>query len=113
MAAPSCAGPARVGGEISSCAASSASARHLRNAEAIHPGAENWPQRPLPLRQRQKIPEELRKLITSIRTFNLEAVVHTLNEARRLVIAEIKGAKRDGAQGLTVIHGYCSSSTGR
>src|SRR5882724_3772158 len=50
--------------------------------------------------------------MTSIRTFNVEAGLPTLDEARRLVIAEIKRAKRDGAKVLKVIHGYGSSGTG-
>src|SRR5260370_21503264 len=66
----------------------------------------------MPLRQRQEIQEVLRKVMTAIRTFNVEAGLPTLDEARRLVIAEIKRAKRDGAKVLKVIHGYGSSGTG-
>jgi hypothetical protein len=47
-----------------------------------------------------------------MRTFNVEAGLPTLDEARRLVIAEIKQAKRDGARVLKVIHGYGSSGKG-
>lgn len=47
-----------------------------------------------------------------IRTFNVEAGLPTLDEARRLVIAEIKRAKREGVKVLKVIHGYGSSGTG-
>ncbi len=36
----------------------------------------------------------------------------TLDEARRLVIDEVKRAKREGARVLKVIHGYGSSGTG-
>ena len=36
----------------------------------------------------------------------------TLDDARRLVIEEIKRAKREGARVLKVIHGYGSSGTG-
>jgi hypothetical protein len=36
----------------------------------------------------------------------------TLEEARRLVIDEIKRAKREGARVLKVIHGYGSSGKG-
>jgi len=50
--------------------------------------------------------------MTSIRTFSVEAGLPTLDEARRLVIAEIKRAKRHGAKALKVIHGYGSSGTG-
>src|SRR6266478_1275676 len=47
-----------------------------------------------------------------IRTFNVEAGLPTLDDARRLVIGEIKRAKRDGAKVLKVIHGYGSSGKG-
>ena len=47
-----------------------------------------------------------------IRTINIEAGLPTLDEARRLVIAEIKRAKRDGVRVLKVIHGYGSSGKG-
>jgi hypothetical protein len=47
-----------------------------------------------------------------IRTFNVEAGLPTLDEARLLVIEEIKRARRDGARVLKVIHGYGSSGTG-
>ena len=50
--------------------------------------------------------------MTSIRTFNVEAGLPTLDEARRLVIAEINRAKREGVKVLKVIHGYGSSGTG-
>ena len=50
--------------------------------------------------------------MTAIRTFNVEAGLPTLDEARRLVIEEIKQAKRAGARVLKVIHGYGSSGTG-
>jgi hypothetical protein len=48
----------------------------------------------------------------AIRTFNVEAGLPSLDEARRLVINEIKRAKREGANVLKVIHGYGSSGTG-
>jgi len=50
--------------------------------------------------------------VSAIRTFNVEAGLPTLDEARRLVIEEIKQAKRAGARVLKVIHGYGSSGTG-
>ena len=50
--------------------------------------------------------------MSAIRTFNVEAGLPTLDDARRLVIAEIKQAKRDGARALKVIHGYGSSGKG-
>jgi hypothetical protein len=50
--------------------------------------------------------------MSAIRTLNVEAGLPTLDEARRLVIAEITQAKRDGARVLKVIHGYGSFGTG-
>jgi hypothetical protein len=47
-----------------------------------------------------------------MRTFNVEVGLPTLDEARRLVIEEIRRAKRDGARVLKVIHGYGSSGKG-
>jgi hypothetical protein len=50
--------------------------------------------------------------MSAIRTFNVEAGLPTLDEARRLVIAEIKLAKRERTRVLNVIHGHGSSGTG-
>ena len=50
--------------------------------------------------------------MSAIRTYNVEAGLPTLDEARRLVIEEIKQAKRAGASVLKVIHGYGSSGKG-
>ena len=50
--------------------------------------------------------------MSAIRTYNVEAGLPTLDEARGLVIEEIKRAKREGARVLKVIHGYGSSGTG-
>ena len=50
--------------------------------------------------------------MSAIRIFNVEAGLPTLDEARRLVIEEIKRAKREGARVLKVIHGYGSSGKG-
>ena len=47
-----------------------------------------------------------------VRTFNVEDGLPTLEEARRLVAAEMKQARRDGARVLKVIHGYGSSGKG-
>jgi hypothetical protein len=47
-----------------------------------------------------------------MRTFNVEANFPTLDEARRLVLEEIRRAKRDRVQVLKVIHGYGSSGKG-
>jgi hypothetical protein len=50
--------------------------------------------------------------MSAICTFNVEAGLPTLDDARRLVIGEIKRAKRDGVKVLKVIHGYGSSGKG-
>src|SRR6516225_4928524 len=50
--------------------------------------------------------------MSTIRTFNVEAGLPVLDEARRLVIEEIKRAKREGVKVLKVIHGYGSSGKG-
>ena len=50
--------------------------------------------------------------MSAIRTYNVEAGLSTLDEARRLVIEKIKRAKREGSQVLKVIHGYGSSGKG-
>ncbi len=50
--------------------------------------------------------------MSAICTFNIETGLPTLDEARRLVIAEIQRAKREGRQVLKIIHGYGSSGKG-
>src|ERR1022692_2955355 len=50
--------------------------------------------------------------MSAVRIYNIEAGLPTLDEARRLVIEEIKQAKRAGARVLKVIHGYGSSGKG-
>ena len=50
--------------------------------------------------------------MSAIRTYNVEAGLPTLDEARRLVIAEIKRARREGVKVLKVIHGYGSTGKG-
>jgi hypothetical protein len=50
--------------------------------------------------------------MSALRTYNVEAGLPILDEARRLVIAEIKQAKREGVKVLKVIHGYGSSGKG-
>lgn len=52
------------------------------------------------------------KPMRTIRTINLELHFPSLDEARRLVIEEIKRAKREGVKVLKVIHGYGSSGKG-
>jgi hypothetical protein len=48
----------------------------------------------------------------AIRTFNVEAGMPILDEARRLIMAQIKQGKREGARVLKIIHGYGSSGKG-
>ena len=50
--------------------------------------------------------------MSAIRTYNVEVGLPIHDEARRLVIGEIKQAKRDGVKVLKVIHGYGSSGKG-
>lgn len=50
--------------------------------------------------------------MNAVRTFNVEAGMPTLDEARRLVAAEIQRARREGVRVLKVIHGYGSSGKG-
>ena len=50
--------------------------------------------------------------MTAIKTFNVEAALPTLEEARRQVIDEIRRAKREGVRVLKIIHGYGSSGQG-
>jgi hypothetical protein len=53
--------------------------------------------------------------MSTIRTYNVKAGFPVLDEARRLVIGEIKRAKREGVKVLKVlkvIHGYGSSGKG-
>jgi hypothetical protein len=49
---------------------------------------------------------------TSIRTYNIEAGLPTLDEARRLVMEAIKRTRQEGVKVLKVIHGYGSSGKG-
>jgi hypothetical protein len=50
--------------------------------------------------------------VSAIKTFNVEDGRPSLDEARRLVIEEIKRARREGVKVLKVIHGYGSSGKG-
>src|SRR5438034_1514966 len=50
--------------------------------------------------------------MSAIKTFNVEAALPTLEEARRQVIDEIRRAKREGVRVLKIIHGYGSSGKG-
>jgi hypothetical protein len=51
-------------------------------------------------------------MMSAVRTFNVEANLPTVEEARRLVAEEIRRAKREGVRVLKVIHGYGSSGKG-
>ncbi len=46
------------------------------------------------------------------RTYNVEADFPSLDDARRLVLEEIRRSKRQGVRVLKVIHGYGSSGQG-
>ncbi|MCX6926043.1 MAG: Smr/MutS family protein [Verrucomicrobia bacterium] len=50
--------------------------------------------------------------MSAIQTFNVEAGLPTLDEARRTVAEQIRRAKRQGTKMLKVIHGYGSSGRG-
>ena len=50
--------------------------------------------------------------MSTLRTYNVEAGLPILDEARRLVIEEIKRAKREEVRVLKGIHGYGSSGEG-
>jgi hypothetical protein len=50
--------------------------------------------------------------MSAVRTFNVERDLPSLEEARKLVLREIRQAKRDGVRVLKVIHGYGSSGKG-
>jgi len=50
--------------------------------------------------------------MSELRTFNVEDGRPTLEEARKLVIEEIRKARREGIRALKVIHGYGSSGKG-
>jgi len=47
--------------------------------------------------------------MSTVRTYNVEAGLPALDAARRLVIEEIKRARREGGSVLKVIQGYGSS----
>jgi hypothetical protein len=47
-----------------------------------------------------------------LKTFNVEAGFPSLDQARKLVIEEIRTAKREGVRVLKIIHGYGSSGKG-
>jgi hypothetical protein len=48
----------------------------------------------------------------NLRTYNVEADLPSVDEARRRVIEEIRRAKQDKIRVLKVIHGWGSSGTG-
>lgn len=50
--------------------------------------------------------------MSPIRTYNVEATLPTLDEARRMVQEEIRRAKREKIRVLKIIHGYGSSGKG-
>jgi hypothetical protein len=48
----------------------------------------------------------------NFKSYNVEANFPSLDEARRLVLEEIRKSKREGVRVLKIIHGYGSSGTG-
>ena len=48
----------------------------------------------------------------TLKTCNIEATFPSLDEARRLVIGEIRKSKREGVRVLKIIHGYGSTGKG-
>ena len=50
--------------------------------------------------------------MNAVRTFNVEADLPSVDEARRLVMEAIRDAKRSGVRALKIIHGYGSSGKG-
>ena len=48
----------------------------------------------------------------NLKTYNVEANFPSLDEARRLVLEEIRKSKREGVRVLKIIHGYGSSGKG-
>ena len=50
--------------------------------------------------------------MSAIRTCKVETGLPTLDDARRLVIVEVRRAKRESVRVLKVIHGYGSSGEG-
>ncbi len=50
--------------------------------------------------------------VSTVKTFNLEAGMPRLEEARTLLQEEIRRARREGVRVLKIIHGYGSSGKG-
>jgi hypothetical protein len=50
--------------------------------------------------------------LSLVRTFNVEADLPSLDEARRQVQEAIRNARRSGLRALKIIHGYGSSGKG-
>lgn len=48
----------------------------------------------------------------NLKTYNVEAGLPSLDEARRLVLDEIRKSRREGVRALKIIHGYGSSGKG-
>ena len=48
----------------------------------------------------------------NLKTFNVENSFPSLDEARRMVLDEIRKSKREGVRVLKIIHGYGSSGRG-
>jgi hypothetical protein len=50
--------------------------------------------------------------VLALKTVNIEANMPTVEEARQLLLAEVKLAKQSGVKALKIIHGYGSTGKG-
>ncbi len=50
--------------------------------------------------------------MANLRIMNIEAGMPTVEEARQMLLAEVKQAKQSGVKALKVIHGYGSTGKG-
>lgn len=51
-------------------------------------------------------------LMATFKTINIEAGLPTVDEARRLLVAELRQAKQSGVIAVKIIHGYGSTGKG-
>ncbi len=50
--------------------------------------------------------------MASLKIVNIEASMPTVEEARQMLLAEVKQAKQSGVKAMKIIHGYGSSGKG-
>lgn len=53
-----------------------------------------------------------RDLVPVLKVLNIESGMPTVEEARQLLLAEVKQAKQSGVKALKIIHGYRSTGKG-